>query len=76
MRTGHNGGVRRLNLWEKILSTLQNKIDSQSFATWLRPTQQVSLSEGTLRVDVPSPLFVDCISKNYQSLIDESAREL
>ena len=63
-----------MNLWERILSTLQHKIDDQSFTTWLKPTQQVSVSDGTLRVEVPSALFADWITKNYQSLIDESAR--
>ncbi len=65
-----------MNLWERILSTLQHKIDDHSFTTWLKPTQQVSVSDGTLRVEVPSALFADWITKNYQSLIDESAREL
>jgi chromosomal replication initiator protein len=65
-----------MNLWERILSTLQHKIDDHSFTTWLKPTQQVSLSDGTLNVEVPSALFADWITKNYQTLIDESAREL
>jgi chromosomal replication initiator protein len=65
-----------MNTWERILSTLQHKIDDQSFTTWLKPTQQVSVSDGTLRVEVPSALFADWITNNYQSLIDESAREL
>jgi len=65
-----------MNIWERILSTLQHKIDDHSFMTWLKPTQQVSVADGTLKVEVPSALFADWITKNYQPLIEESAREL
>ena len=34
------------------------------------------MSDDTLKVEVPSALFADWITKNYQTLIDESAREL
>jgi len=65
-----------MNLWDKILASLQHKVNSQSFNTWLRPTQQLSLADGTLKVEVPSLLFADWISKNYLSMIQESAFEL
>jgi chromosomal replication initiator protein len=65
-----------MNLWERILSTLQHKIDDHSFATWLKPTQQISMTDGTLRVEVPSALFASWIRQNYQPLIEQRAREL
>jgi chromosomal replication initiator protein len=65
-----------MNLWDRILTNLQQKINRQSFNTWLKPTQQLSLADGTLRVEVPSLLFADWISRNYLPLIKESAREL
>jgi chromosomal replication initiator protein len=71
------GSRSRMNLWEKILTSLQQKINRQSFNTWLRPTQQLAASDdGTVMVEVPSFLFADWISRNYMPLIEESAREL
>ncbi len=65
-----------MTLWERILSKLQSRINRQSFNTWLKPTQQLSMADGTLQIEVPSPLFADWISRNYLPLIEESAREL
>ena len=65
-----------MNLWDRILDNLQEKINGQSFNTWLRPTQQLSFADGMLRVEVPSLLFVDWINKNYLPMIRESARAL
>ncbi len=65
-----------MTLWDRILTSLQSKINTQSFNTWLRPTQQLSLDGGDLRVEVPSLLFADWISKNYLNLIHEAAHEL
>ena len=65
-----------MNPWDRILASLQNKVNRQSFNTWLKPTQQRSAADGTLHVEVPSLLFADWISKNYMSQIQEAAREL
>jgi len=65
-----------MTLWDTILSSLQRKMNSQSFNTWLRPTQQLSLADGALQIEVPSAVFADFIHKNYLPLIQESAREL
>ncbi|MFQ5876727.1 MAG: chromosomal replication initiator protein DnaA [Acidobacteriota bacterium] len=65
-----------MTLWERILAALQGKVNSQSFNTWLKPTQQLSVADGTLNVEVPSLLFAEWISKNYLPLIRETARQL
>ena len=54
-----------MTTWDRILSSLQQKINRQSFNTWLKPTQQMSLADGTLHVEVPSLLFADWIGRNY-----------
>jgi chromosomal replication initiator protein len=65
-----------MTLWDRILSSLQQKMNSQTFNTWLRPTQQLSSADGMLLVEVPSVLFADWIDRNYMPLIQASAREL
>src|SRR5438093_7652846 len=65
-----------MNIWDRILSSLQQKINRQSFNTWLKPTQQLTFADGTLHVEVPSLLFADWINRNYLPLIQESAREI
>src|SRR5712691_10270379 len=65
-----------VNMWQRILFSLQNKINRQSFNTWLKPTRQLSFTDGMLNVEVPSLLFADWISRNYLPLIEASAQEL
>jgi chromosomal replication initiator protein len=65
-----------MTLWDKILSSLQHKINRHSFNTWLKPTHQMSLADGMLQVEVPSLMFADWISRNYLPQIQESAREI
>src|SRR5262245_34730158 len=69
-------GRGSMNLWDRILVSVQHKMNSQTFNTWLRPTQQLSASDGTLQIEVPSVIFADWIHKNFMPLIQESAREL
>jgi len=69
-------GRGHMNLWDRILASMQAKMNSQTFNTWLRPTQQLSVADGLLHVEVPSVHFADWINKNYMPLIEESAREL
>ena len=63
-------------MWQRILSSLQHKINRQSFNTWLKPTRQLSFADGTLQVEVPTLLFADWISRNYLTLIEQSAKEV
>jgi chromosomal replication initiator protein len=65
-----------MTLWDRILTTLQPKMNSQSFNTWMRPTHQIAHDGTTLDVEVPSGLFAEWIHKNYLPLIQESVREL
>src|SRR5881296_2590018 len=73
---GPVGRTRMVNMWQRILSSLQHKINRQSFNTWLKPTRQLSFADGTLNVEVPSLLFADWISRHYLALIEESAKEV
>ena len=65
-----------MNLWDRILSHIEPKINPQTFSTWLKPTQMLSLDPHHIRVAVPSELFANWIRQNYLNLILETLREL
>jgi chromosomal replication initiator protein len=65
-----------MNIWERILDKLENRVNSQSFSTWFRPTALSRDDGGKIYVAVPSPLFANWISKNYMELIKESCGTL
>ncbi len=65
-----------MKLWEQVLEKVEPKLNSQSFDTWLKPTQQASLSEDALEVEVPSSFFAEWISSHYLPVIRESLSEL
>jgi len=65
-----------MKLWEQVLEKVEPKLNSQSFDTWLKPTQQASLSEETLEVEVPSSFFAEWISSHYLPVIRESLSEV
>ena len=65
-----------MNLWDRILSRIEPKINPQTFSTWLKPTQMLSLDPHHIKVAVPSELFANWIRQNYLNLILETLREL
>ena len=65
-----------MNLWDDVLSRVEEKVNRHSFATWFRPTSYVLLDEGTLVVQVPSPQFKDWLQKNYLGVVAEALKEV
>jgi chromosomal replication initiator protein len=65
-----------MKLWEQVLENVGPKLNSQSFDTWLKPTQQLSLEGETLEIEVPSAMFTDWITSNYLPILRESLRQL
>jgi chromosomal replication initiator protein len=59
-------------LWQKVLQSLKEKVNPQSFETWIRPIKPVSLIENELTIEVPNRFFQDWIHDNYLSLIKTS----
>jgi len=65
-----------MNIWDKILDNLEAKVNPQSFTTWLKPTALARDEGKRIYVTVPSELFANWLSKNYMTLIQESANTL
>ena len=63
------------NVWESLLSSVEKRVNHQSFSTWFRPITYSHSSEKSIFVRAPNPIFVDWIYKNYTEVIDESMQE-
>lgn len=64
------------NLWDAVLSRVEDKVNRHSFATWFRPTSFRGLDERRLLVRVPNAQFRDWLTRNYLPLIAEALGEL
>ena len=56
-------------VWTACLAQLSEDITSQSLKTWFEPIIPVTLSGGTLMVQVPSQFFYDWIEEHYEAKI-------
>lgn len=65
-----------MNAWQEILGYLKNKVNTQSFQTWLRPTRFSHVAEGNIYVRVPNREFEDWIEEKYGTLITAALAEL
>ncbi|MGI8905143.1 MAG: chromosomal replication initiator protein DnaA [Candidatus Sumerlaeaceae bacterium] len=64
------------HVWEKTLARLQGRLDDESFATWLRPTQFHHSNGDTVTLSVPSPLFKSWLCSNYRDKIEGALKEI
>lgn len=65
-----------MNLWDKILDKIQQKLDPHSFNTWFKPTVMVANIGQALQVKVPNESFKAWLTENYQDLIAQAIDEL
>lgn len=59
-------------LWAEVLSALKKEISAQSFETWLKPTQAVSLNDEALTVEVPNKFFKEWLTDHYYDVLSEA----
>lgn len=60
------------DLWRACLSYIQSRLPSESYFTWLAPTQVLELHGSTLVIGAPNKFVVDWIKSHYAALIDEA----
>lgn len=56
-------------IWKETLGLLRERVDLQSYKTWLEPTRASSLDGNVLTVDVPNGFFVDWLEEHYSRAI-------
>ncbi len=63
-------------MWNKVLSGVQTKINKQSYDMWFQNTSVESILDKTVRITVPDDVSRRHIADNYQPLIVDLLREL
>src|SRR5687767_14061884 len=64
------------NIWDRVLSRIEAKVNRHSFYTWFKPTSFVADETGAIRVRVPTPLFRDWLTKHYAGVLAEALGEV
>src|SRR5579863_5061286 len=64
-----------MNDWQKVLSYLKEKVNEQSYQTWLRPTRLAQVSGTSIYVQVPNREFQEWIQENYGALVREAMQQ-
>ena len=61
------------DLWDRCLESLKKDLNNQSFETWFKPTT-ASVTENTLKVQVPNEFFRDWIRDHYQLQLQNAVK--
>jgi chromosomal replication initiator protein len=64
------------DIWDQVLTRIENKVNRHSFYTWFKPTTFVADRSGELLVRVPNAVFRDWLGKHYAGIIAEALGEL
>jgi len=64
------------NIWDRVLSRIEAKVNRHSFYTWFKPTSFVSDDAGSIRVRVPNSLFRDWLTKHYSAVLTDALGEV
>ena len=54
-----------IEVWNNCLRFIKDNVQEQSFATWFEPIKPVSLTDGTLLIEVPSSFFVEFLEAHF-----------
>ena len=63
------------DIWDQVLTRIENKVNRHSFYTWFKPTRS-SPTGGAVPGRVPNAIFRDWLSKHYAGVIHEALDEL
>ena len=63
-------------LWARCLLIIEQRLRSQSFNTWFRPTTERRFDRASLEIEVSSTYFADWVESNYLGLISSVVNEV
>ena len=62
-------------VWESVLSSIEKKINHESFMTWFKPISFIKEEEAGIYLKAPDRVFEDWILNNYRDILDEALEE-
>jgi chromosomal replication initiator protein len=68
--------MSEVNFWDAVLSSIEKRINHESFTTWFKPITFIGKDSDTIRLGVPDHVFEDWILNNYRDVVDESLEEV
>lgn len=63
------------SIWESLLSSIEKRVNHESFTTWFKPISFVNHDQDGICLTVPDRVFEDWIFNNYRDVLDESLDE-
>lgn len=64
------------NIWEKSLSLIEERLNSQAFNTWFKPIKKATMSNGGIVLQVPNKFFEDWIRDNYLEIVTSVVKDV
>lgn len=64
-----------VEVWEKAKDLIKSKVNPQTFETWFKPTQGVTVSSDSLTIEVPNSFFKDWLLDHHLELISGALKE-
>jgi chromosomal replication initiator protein len=65
-----------MNAWQEVLGYLKNKVNPQSYQTWLKPARFSHMEQDALVVRVPNREFKDWIEEHFGAVLREAVGHL
>lgn len=59
-------------IWQSALTSIKNRVSSQSFETWIIPIKPISFEGNTFTLQFPNLFFKDWVTQHYKNIIEES----
>ena len=63
-------------IWQKTQDKLEQVLNPQHFATWIKPIVVVGVEGDYINLQVPNRFFLDWIKENYSTVIHESVSDI
>jgi chromosomal replication initiator protein len=74
MENNINPEVKKI--WDECLSRFKSAVTKQTFKTWFEPVVPLELTDGELRVRVPSQFFYEWLEERYYPLISKTVADV
>lgn len=68
--------MSEISIWDTVISSIEKRVNHESFVTWFRPISFVGVTPTTLVLQVPDQVFGDWIINNYRDVLEEALEEV